>query len=467
MTTSEVVWLRRDLRRHDLPTLAAAAERSGSVAPVFVLDPAFWDSAGAPRRTWLARTLMALRDSYEGRLTLRLGDPEALLPELAGEFGAASVHISAETEPQGAARDAAAGTALRERGMTLVATGSPYAVTPGRIRRADGEPYQVFTPFSRAWRDHGWRAPAEEPAALRLADDRSDPSAWDVVAQAASSDEVQLPEAGEAAAQERWEWFLDEGLERYGHDRDRPDLDGTSRMSVYLKFGMVHPRTLLADLEARTGTGPERYRLELAWREFYADVLHHHPNSLWQDLRPALTHMRYDEPGAAVEAWRQGRTGFPIVDAAMRQLLGQGWMHNRLRMVVASFLIKHLHTRWQVGAGHFLDRLADADLASNQHGWQWVAGTGTDAAPYFRVFNPVLQGQKFDPNGDFVRRWVPELRPIDGPAVHEPWRTALARDLDYPTPIIDLKAERAEALARLSEARAAREAQPTEHESRS
>jgi deoxyribodipyrimidine photo-lyase len=151
----------------------------------------------------------------------------------------------------------------------------------------------------------------------------------------------------------------------------------------------------------------------------------------------------------------------------MRQLLGEGWMHNRLRMVVASFLIKHLHTRWQVGADHFLDRLADADLASNQHGWQWVAGTGTDAAPYFRVFNPILQGQKFDPNGDFVRRWVPELRPIDGAAVHEPWRTALARDLDYPTPIIDLKAERAEALERLSEARDARETQPTEHERRS
>ncbi len=235
-------------------------------------------------------------------------------------------------------------------------------------------------------------------------------------------------EAGEAAATERWTRFRDDHLSDYASERDRPDLDTTSRLSAPLKYGEIHPRTILADIAAH-GSGrtkaAETFVTELAWREFYADVLWHRPESAWADLRDELSALEYDDDAQAherVEAWREGRTGYPIVDAGMRQLLAEGFMHNRLRMITASFLTKDLHVWWPVGARHFLDHLIDGDLASNNHGWQWVAGTGTDAAPYFRVFNPVTQGKKFDPTGDYVRRWVPELAHLEGAAAHEPWK---------------------------------------------
>ena len=212
---------------------------------------------------------------------------------------------------------------------------------------------------------------------------------------------------------------------------------------------MLHPRTLLADLAGQRGKGVTTYENELAWREFYADVLWHTPRSAWHDLRPGLAGMRYDEPADAIEAWKAGRTGYPIVDAGMRQLLAQGWMHNRLRMVTASFLTKDLHVWWGVGARHFLEHLVDGDIASNNHGWQWVAGTGTDASPYVRVFNPVTQGLRFDPDGDYVRRWVPELAHLPGASAHEPWDAADGYAHGYPERIIDHAAERLEALARL------------------
>ncbi|HSN12041.1 MAG TPA: deoxyribodipyrimidine photo-lyase, partial [Propionibacteriaceae bacterium] len=403
----DVVWLRRDLRRSDLPTLAAAAE-SGPVTVVFVVDPALWDpAADTPRRRWLAATLLALRETYDGRLTLRTGDPATVIHRVAREAGATAVHVSEETEPEGAARDRRVERVLGD--VPLVRTGSPYAVTPGRVVKPNGDPYLVFTPFSKAWREHGWRAPSEDPHGLRLGPDRSDDDAWDLVTAAARGDAPGLPTVGEDGAAAAWDAFLDGGLDRYATERDRPDLNATSRMSPYLKLGVVHPRTLLADLAHRHGPGVERFVTELAWREFYADVLHHNPASLWDDLRPELASMAYDDEPGLVDAWRAGRTGVPLVDAGMRQLLATGWMHNRVRMVTASFLVKHLHTRWQVGAQHFLDHLIDADLASNQHGWQWVAGTGTDAAPYFRVFNPVLQGERFDPHATYIRAYVPEL----------------------------------------------------------
>lgn len=450
---AEIVWLRRDLRRSDLPTLGAATALGGEVAIVFVLDPDGWAALGAPKRTFTARTLLATRAAYEGRLTLRWGDPVTVIPALAREFAAPSVHVSAETEPDGAARDARVEAALAASGVSLVRTGSPYAVTPGRVRRKDGSPYRVFTPFSAAWFEHGWRPPAEEPAGLRLAADRSDPDAWAEVERAAAARDVALPDAGEEVALDAWRRFLAGPLGTYDADRNRPDLDGTSRLSPHLSVGAIHPRTLLADLQAHGGRGADRFRIELAWREFYADVLHHHPASATDDLNHSLADLAYDEVPDRVAAWKQGRTGYPIVDAGMRQLLGEGWVHNRVRMVTASFLVKHLHTRWQVGAEHFLKHLADADLASNQHGWQWVAGTGTDAAPYFRVFNPTLQGERFDPEGDYVRRWVPELRGIPGSAVHQPWKLPAQARGDYPDPLVDLRVERAEALGRLAASR--------------
>jgi deoxyribodipyrimidine photo-lyase len=413
----DVVWLRRDLRRADLPILGRAAE-SGPVTVAFVVDPPLWEtSAGSPRRGWLATTLLALRETYEGCLTLRTGDPRTEIPRLATEVGASAVHISEETEPDGSAQDQDVEKALGD--VPLSSTGSPYAVTPGRVRTGSGGAYQRFTPFSTAWREHGWRAPASEPADLALAEDLSDEKVWKVVAEAAAEPGPDQPPAGETAALERWHEFLDDHLGTYDANRDRPDLRATSGLSPYLKLG----------------------------------VLHHNPSSLWDDLRPELATMAYDDSPELVEAWRQGRTGVPLVDAGMRQLLATGWMHNRVRMVTASFLIKHLHTRWQVGAQHFLDHLIDADLASNQHGWQWVAGTGTDAAPYFRVFNPVLQGEKFDPDAAYIRRWIPELSGLEPSQAHHPWTVDNSARNGYPEPIVDLDAERRDALARHQAAR--------------
>ena len=338
--------------------------------------------------------------------------------------------------------------------IAWVETGTPYAVGPGLVTTKQGEPYKVFTPFARAWREHGWPAPAPRPDRLDLVDLPSDDRARSLLDEALAADDLpQLPPAGETAALRRWQEFREDDLTAYRQARDRPAVDGTSRLSAYLKIGALHPRTLLADLAKESGSGPDTFRTELAWREFYADVLHQQPASAWRDLRPALSGLRYDEPEDAVLAWQQGRTGYPMVDAGMRQLLAVGWMHNRVRMITASFLTKDLHVWWPVGARWFLDRLVDGDLASNNHGWQWVAGTGTDAAPYFRVFNPVTQGEKFDPDGDYVRRWIPELAHLPGKAAHQPWDHADGYAHDYPRRIVDHAEERREALARYEAAR--------------
>jgi deoxyribodipyrimidine photo-lyase len=259
-----------------------------------------------------------------------------------------------------------------------------------------------------------------------------------------------LPPAGEAAALERWESFLAD-IDRYDEDRDRPDRDGTSQLSAHLKYGEVHPRTLLTDLAGRRSRGAQVFRDELAWREFYADVLWHRPETAREYYRPELAAMRYEEPGGEFDAWCAGRTGYPFVDAGMRQLRAEGWVHNRVRMVVASFLVKDLHVEWTHGAREFLRWLRDGDLASNNHGWQWVAGSGTDAAPYFRVFNPVAQGERFDPAGDYVRRYVPELRHLAGKAAHTPWDQPDGLAQGYVPRIVDHAAERREALDRYGE----------------
>ncbi|MBK8458977.1 MAG: deoxyribodipyrimidine photo-lyase [Micropruina sp.] len=452
MTTS-LLWLRRDLRRADHPALAEAA-RQGEVAVCFVVDPFFFDDAGLARQAWFAATLNALDETFDGALIVRHGDPLTVIPTLAREVGATSVHVSTETEPDGAARDRGVRAALADHGIVWVETGSPYAVTPGRVLTLQGSAYQVFTPFSRAWRAHGWRLPASEPTALTLRRAESDPDAWAKLAEALLPGSPTLPAAGQEAALDRWHTFLDEGLLGYATQRDRPDLDGTSLMSPYLASGVVHPRTLLADLEQRGGPDAERVITELAWREFYADVLARNPHSLWEDLRDGLRGLSYDEAPALVEAWKQGRTGFPIVDAGMRQLAATGWMHNRVRMITASFLTKDLHTWWPIGARYFLEHLIDGDDASNSHGWQWVAGTGTDAAPYFRVFNPILQGRKFDPQGAYVRRWVPELSHLIGASCHEPWTQPSGYAHGYPRRIVDHDHERKVALERYKAVRA-------------
>lgn len=438
-------WFRRDLRLADNPALVAAVDEArradDEVVPLFVVDPALWASAGTPRLAYLARSLGALDEALDGRLVVRRGRPADVVPDVAREVEAPAVHVTAATEPFGRRRDDAVARALGDD-VPLVATGSPYAVAPGRLRTQQGTPYEVFTPFRRAWLDHGWSAPAPRPRSVPWATLRGDglPDEPETT--------VRLPEAGEAAARRRWSEFVHDGLATYGHDRDRPDLDGTSTMSVPLKYGELHPRTLLADLTG--GSAPvATYRSELAWREFHADVLWHRPDAARRSLRdvvPEDSWAQGPEADAAFEAWAHGRTGYPLVDAGMRQLREIGWMHNRVRMVTASFLVKDLHLRWQQGADHFLAWLVDGDVPQNQLNWQWVAGTGRDAAPYFRVFNPVLQGKKFDPDGAYVRRWVPELRDVPGAAVHEPWRLPSGAAPDYPARLVDHAAEREVAL---------------------
>jgi deoxyribodipyrimidine photo-lyase len=447
---SAIHWFRRDLRRADNPALLEAIRLGGGeTVALFVIDPALWGPAGDVRRWWLLRSLKALDASLDGRLLLRVGDPIDVVPKVAREFAAATVHVGADFGPYGIRRDSAVAAALLRGGAELIRTGSAYAASPGRVTKSDGSPYAVFTPFFKSWLASGWRAPAEDPGARLQLLRATSSSPWPG---SPTVPGMKLPEPGEIAAVNRWRDFRTERLNAYPDTRNRPDLTGTSGLSVHLKWGEIHPRTLLADLG--DGEGPAAFRRQLAWREFYADILARNPTSARHDLRTNLSGLGTDSGPAAdsrLRAWQDGRTGYPLVDAGMRQLLAEGWLHNRVRMVAASFLIKDLHLPWQVGAHHFMATLRDADLANNQHGWQWVAGTGTDAAPYYRVFNPVTQGLRFDPAGDYVRRYIPELRLLAGALVHEPWKAPGGVPVGYPERLVDHAEERQEALRRLAE----------------
>jgi len=444
-----VLWFRRDLRLRDLPSLIDAAADDSDVLACFVLDPRLEAGSGPRRLQFLGDALREIQDSLDGRLLITRGRPEEALPSICSAVGATSVHVSADFSPFGVRRDAAVAEHLGAQGVSLVATGSPYLVSPGRVTKDDGTPYKVFTPFFKRWRDIGWRAPAQSgPAGVSWID----PTGVTGLPAPCGAPNPEVPldlPAGETAARQRWNEFLADGLQSYATDRDRPDKPGTSRMSAHLKFGTVHPRTLAADLDV-SDPGAAAYLRELAFRDFYAAVLQQWPASAWRNFNAAFDTIEVDsgaDAEAAFEAWKQGRTGFPIVDAGMRQLLATGFMHNRVRMIVASFAVKDLHLPWQWGARWFMEQLVDADVASNQHGWQWCAGSGTDAAPYFRVFNPTAQGEKFDPSGDYVRRWVPEL---DGPTITgaDVHRLKAGRPAGYPEPIVDHAAERNEALRR-------------------
>lgn len=442
MPTS-VYCFRSDFRLHDNPALRAAIEAGpDGVVPMFVLDDHYWGPNGRTRLAYLMKSLADLSDRVGGLVVVH-GKPEEVIPRVARAVEADSVHVAADYQPYERERDDRIEQALAADEVAFVRTGSSYAVAPGRVTKGDGTPYRVFTPYYRAWLEHGWRAPA--PGVRDVPWIQADVRTKQLP-DVDPPEGVTLPPIGEEAARRRWREWLDH-VDEYGDNRDLPGVDLTSRMSVYLKWGMVHPRTLLADLAERRTDGAEAYKRELAFREFYADVVLHRPDTIDGYYNKAFETMQYDSPGADLEAWKQGRTGFPIVDAGMRQLLAEGWMHNRVRMIVASFLVKDLHLEWTVGADHFLDLLVDADPPSNQHGWQWVAGCGTDAAPYFRIFNPVSQGEKFDPDGDYVRRWVPELRGVEGKKIHSPW-TLDQPPADYPAPIVDHAEERKESLRR-------------------
>ena len=446
-TTHSIMWFRRDLRIGDNPALLAAIDdavsNGGSVVPVFILDPSLIGGAGSKRLAYLGQSLRALDESLNNSLHVLIGDQVDVLKELMKRYNAKSVHISEEFERYGVQRD----QRIEKAGITLVRTGSPYAVAPGRVRKpSDGTPYKVYTPFYRAWREHGWRNPAatphDLPLAKPLAGDRNFPD-WPMPEGAI------LTPAGEIAALQRFKYFKKNLLDNYDQARNLSGIDGTSKMSAHLKWGEIHPRTLIADLGATTAH--DTFRKEIAWREFYADVLFHNPHSEKEYYAPRFAEMRYDKPDRKFEAWKEGKTGFPFVDAAMRQMLQEGWMHNRTRMVVASFLVKDLHLEWQLGEAFFREHLIDFDLASNIHGWQWTAGCGTDASPYYRVFNPIEQGKKFDADGDYIRKYVPELAHLSGNDIHEPWTVLDGYLQDYPERIVDHAVERLESLARLEE----------------
>lgn len=427
------MWFRRDLRIKDNPALLQAGPE---VVPVFIFDPKLWESSGDVRRAYLVASLTALNESLSGALVIRRGDPVAVLPALVAEVKAEAVHIAADFGPYGHQRDANVENAL---GVPLIRTGSPYAVAPGRVVKGDGTPFRVFTPFYKNWAEHGWRAPAKGPLP-KFVSAHSDP--LPVV-----ESPVDLPDAGEEAAWRRWKHFKKTALAEYSEDRNRPDIDGTSMLSHSLKYGEIHPRSLLAELKPESIV----FIKEICWREFYADILFNNPHTVSKSLDSRFDSIMPWASGPEAEkkfaAWCEGRTGYPIVDAGMRQLLTTGWMHNRVRMITASFLVKDLHIPWQRGAKFFMQHLVDGDIASNTHGWQWTSGCGTDASPFFRVFNPITQGMKFDPDGNYVRKFVPELANLVGGSVHQPWTTLGGYDNGYPEPIVEHKAEREIALA--------------------
>jgi deoxyribodipyrimidine photo-lyase len=372
-----------------------------------------------------------------------VGDQAEVLLELKARYGVSDIHISAEYEPYGKARD----QRIESSGIELTRTGSPYAVAPGRVLKpSDATPYRVYTPFYRAWCTHGWRAPAATPKKINTVkaseSERNFPD-WPMPEGAV------VTAAGEQAALARWKIFQKGALDNYDEARNLAGIDGTSKLSAHLKWGEIHPRTLLANLGE--SKAHDTFRKEIAWREFYADVLFNNPHTESDYYAPRFKDMRYDQPGEKLKAWQEGKTGYPFVDAAMRQLVREGWMHNRTRMVVASFLVKDLHLEWQHGADFFMDHLVDFDVASNAHGWQWTAGCGTDASPYYRVFNPIEQGKRFDENGDYIRKYVPELAHLSSAEIHEPWLFLDGYSKGYSERIVDHAVERLESLARLQE----------------
>lgn len=431
-------WARRDLRLADSPALLEA-QADGAAAAVFAWTPAlhFWSGR---RHAYLAKTVWSLRERTGRALAVRRGDAADVVLAAAREADAATVVAAQEFSPSGVREQQAVAAALEQDGRELRFVGSPYAVAPGRVLKADGTEYRVFTPFLRAWREHGWRAPAADadPRAFRALD--SDVHLDQHAAHGDLSDPLGYsPAFGEEAALARLDDFLESRLARYAERRDFPADDVCSGLSTALAFGEIHPRTILAAARAHSSAAADKFESEVAWREFHADTLWHEPQALRESLSPVLREQDWQtgpEADAAFAAWRQGETGFPLVDAGMRELAATGSMHNRVRMVVASFLVKDLRIPWQRGADHFRRQLLDYDHAQNQLNWQWVAGTGRDAAPFFRIFNPETQRERYDPDREYVRRWIPDL---DTPA--------------YPLPMVDHKAEREVTLAAYKSAR--------------
>ena len=475
MTT--IVWLRQDLRTRDNPALAAAAAR-GRVLPVFILDDATsgrwrWGSAS---RWWLHHSLVALRNNL-GHLPLFSGEPRELLPAIVRKIGATAVYWNRCYEPFAIARDTELKTSLQRLDVEVQSFNGSLLHEPWDVATGSGGPFKVFTPY--------WRASLRRPVAAPLPAPR-----LTIVKSAALGDRLEdwglLPAdpnwaagweqrwtPGEDGAFARFDDFVKNGLAQYRELRDRPDLHATSRLSPHLCWGEISPRQIWARmaLEAQDPTNRDdasKFLSEIGWREFAHHLLYHFPTLPESNWRPTFDAYPWRDGSDHFTAWQRGRTGYPFVDAGMRELWQTGWMHNRVRMITASFLVKHLRIDWRRGETWFWDTLLDANLANNAAGWQWVAGSGADASPYFRIFNPIIQGQKFDPNGDYVRRWCPELARLPNAYIHAPFQAqagtlaqaGITLGSSYCFPIVDHDQARRAALDGYDKVRAAASSDP-------
>ena len=466
MSTGAIVWLRQDLRLRDNPALLAAAKQGGPIVPVYILCDAEERDfpPGSASRWWLHRSLSALDAELRSRgsqLSLFRGSTLDCLRAAAARTGASSVFWNRRYEPAAVARDLEVKQALRADGLVAESFNGSLLREPSEIQNGSGLPYRVFTPFKRCLLEK-----PDPPAPLRAPSKWIAPPTWP---DSASLDELQLLPAiewydtmeqtwrpGEAGAHARLRTFAKKPLASYVKTRDRPDGEGTSALSPHLHFGEISPRQVWHALAAKSAkVRDSTYASELLWREFAYHLLYHFPHTVTEPLDRRFERFAWSRDSAHLRAWQRGRSGIPIVDAGMRQLWATGWMHNRVRMIVASFLVKNLRIHWLEGARWFWDTLVDADLANNTLNWQWVAGSGADAAPYFRIFNPITQSKKFDPDGAYVRRWVPELARLEAPHIYAP-HDAPAAVLQaagvtigetYPPPIVDLAESRRVALA--------------------
>ena len=477
-TLPVLLWFRRDLRLGDNPALMSAAASGRPVIPLFILE-ADGGSGGRPRgaasRWWLDKSLKALVETLEAkgsRLVLRSGDPARILPELASETGAEIVVWNRVYEPAALERDGALAKALNAAGVATGSFNASLLFEPDAIRTKSGGAYGVFTPFWRAARPQigpialqapPTRLPAPKtwPASEEIAAWRLHPTAPDW------SQGFDIWTPGEAGAKARLDRLLGESFGDYPVARDRPGLEGSSRLSPHLAWGEIGARQIYCAVEGLSASHPEsgaaadKFLSELAWREFNYAVLASHPGLAEVNVKGAFDALPWRTDAKGFRAWTRGLTGYPIVDAGMRQLWTEGWMHNRVRLITASFLVKHLLIDWRKGEHWFWDTLVDGDPANNPSNWQWVAGSGMDASPFFRIFNPVIQGEKFDADGAYVRRWIPEIGKLPDRRLHAPWTATadefMAADLelgrDYPRPIVDHAAARARALEALRSVR--------------